>query len=121
MTFPSEVLRLLETTGEVHVETRSAAGAEHRVPIWIVVVEGVPYVRSVRGKRGRWWREIVARPGALSVGGRRVPVRASAATDGATVRGVSEAIRTKYPGPATSVASMVRADVLDTTLRLEPA
>ncbi len=29
--------------------------------IWIVVVDKVPYVRSVRGAKGRWYRELTAR------------------------------------------------------------
>jgi hypothetical protein len=53
---------------------------------------------------------------------RRIPVRAVAVTDGATIEAVSEAYRRKYgrtsPG---STRAMLQPETLPTTLRLEPA
>ena len=119
----SEVARgKLDETKEVDVETRSADGKLHSVIIWIVVVDGVPYVRSVRGPKGRWFREIMARKeGAIKVGRGRYPVRPVLVKDEATNELVSQAIRTKYRTSKASVAAMVRPDVLATTARLEPA
>lgn len=92
------------------------------MPIWIVVVDGVPYVRSVRGPRGRWYRELLARgEGAVVAGGKRVPVRATHDSSPKAIEAVSEALRHKYPRSGASLVSMLRADVLDTTVRLEPA
>ena len=120
--FPPIVLEAFEKVKEVEVETRSAKGAVHKVIIWIVVVDGVPYVRSVRGARGRWFRELLARgEGAIRVGKRRIPVRPVRVRGAATNEKVSDAIREKYPGPKASVASMVRDEVLGTTAKLEPA
>lgn len=122
--FDAETLQLLEDTVEVRIETRRDAGSpEHRTIVWVVVVEGEGLVRSVRGQKGRWYREISSNPeGALHVGERRIPVRATPATDAPTVNAVSEAYRSKYreiaPGPT---AAMVRQDVLSTTLKLSPA
>ena len=122
--FEAETLRFLGDNREVKIETRRDAGSpEHRTIIWVVVVEGEVFVRSVRGPRGRWYREISSNPeGALHVGERRIPVRAVPATDETTVDAVSEAYRSKYeeslPGPT---AAMVRPDVLPTTLKLSPA
>ena len=87
------------------------------------MVGGEVFVRSVRGQKGRWYREISGNPaGALHTGDRRIPVRASPATESPTTQAVSEAIRSKYerdwPGPT---AAMLRADVLPTTLKLSPA
>jgi hypothetical protein len=105
----------------VDVETRSPKGTIHRLPIWIVTVDGAPYVRSVRGERGRWYREILARrEGALHVGGIRVPVRPVHVRSDETIRAVSAALRKKY-GKSGSLDSMLVAAVLPTTLRLEPA
>jgi hypothetical protein len=92
------------------------------VVIWIVVDGDAAYVRSVRGVKGRWYRELTANPhGAIHAGGRRVSVRARPAADAATIARVSDLLRTKYqrrwPGPT---ASMLREDVLPTTQRLEP-
>ena len=90
--------------------------------IWAVVVDGGAFVRSVRGGKGRWYREATANPDVtLRVDDRRVPARAVPETDARTIEGVSEAIREKYgvsyPGPA----AMLREEVLTTTLRLLPA
>jgi hypothetical protein len=80
-------------------------------------------VRSVRGARGRWYREISANPGAaLYVGDRRIPVRAVPVRGEPTVAEVSDAYRDKYgrtsPG---STRAMLRPETLPTTLKLEPA
>jgi hypothetical protein len=122
--FDTETLRLLDQTDEVHVETRRDGDSEeHRTIIWVVVTGGEVFVRSVRGTKGRWYREISSNPeGALHVEDTRIPVRATSATNDTTVDEVSAAIRSKYeesaPGPT---AAMVRPEVLQTTLKLSPA
>jgi hypothetical protein len=122
--FDPETLQLLDETEEVRIETRRGDDSpEHRTIVWVVVVDGEVFVRSVRGTRGRWYREISSNPeGALHVGERRIPVRAAPATGTPTVEAVSEAFRSKYeerwPGPT---AAMLRPDVLPTTLKLSPA
>src|SRR5207245_1935281 len=74
--FPEDTVALLDTTREVDIETRSTKGTQHSVTIWVVVVDGAPYVRSYLGKRGRWYRELMARrEGALVARGKRVRVR----------------------------------------------
>jgi hypothetical protein len=122
--FDAETLRLLDDNREVKIETRrDAESPEHRTIIWVVVVEGEVFVRSVRGPRGRWYREISLNPkGALYVENNRLPVRAAHATDDTTVDAVSDAIRSKYGETSPkSTASMVRPDTLPTTLKLSPA
>ena len=117
-------LDALDRTEEVHIETRRDASSPGReTVIWAVVVDGEAFVRSVRGAKGRWYREASSNPDVtLRVGDRRVPVRAVPETDARTIEGVSEAIREKYgasfPGPT---AAMLREEVLETTLRLIPA
>jgi hypothetical protein len=99
------------------------ATPEHRTIIWVVVVEGEVFVRSVRGQRGRWYREISSHPeGALHVEDDRIPVRSTPVTDGSTVDAVSAAFRSKYEqsSPA-STEAMVRPETLPTTLKLSPA
>ena len=121
--FDPEILRLLDDTKEVRIETRRDADSpEHRTIIWVVVVEGEVFVRSVRGQRGRWYREISSNPeGALHVEEDRIPVQAAPATDEATVDAVSAAFRSKYQqsSPA-STEAMVRPETLPTTLKLAP-
>ena len=68
--FPADVVGRFDAAKEVDIETRSPEGTKHSVTIWIMVVDGVPYVRSVRGPRGRWYRELLARgEGAVSPAG----------------------------------------------------
>jgi hypothetical protein len=108
----------------VRIETRREnASPEHRTIIWVVVVEGEVFVRSLRGPRGRWYREISSNPeGALHVHDDRLPVHAAHATEGAIVDAVSAAFRSKYQqsSPA-STEAMVRPETLPTTLKLSPA
>ena len=122
--FDAETLRLLDETKEVRIETRREGDSpEHRTIIWVVVVEGEVFVRSVRGAKGRWYREISSNPeGALHVHNDRLTVRAAPATDEATVDAVSAAFRSKYQQSSTaSTEAMVRPETLPTTLKLSPA
>src|SRR5215203_2557309 len=91
--FDAETLRLLDETKEVYIETRRDGDSpEHRTIIWVVVVEDEVFVRSVRGQRGRWYREISSNPeGAMHVEDDRIPVHATPATDEPTVDAVSDA------------------------------
>ena len=123
-TFDAETLRLLDETKEVRIEPRRDGDSpELRTISWVVVVEGEVVVRSGRGRRGRWYREISSNPeGALHVEDDRIPVRAATVTEGATVDAVSAAFRSKYQqsSPA-STEAMVRPETLPTTLKLSPA
>jgi hypothetical protein len=122
--FEPETLKVLDETDELYIETsRDAESPEHRTIIWAVVVGSEVFVRSVRGRKGRWYQRISSHPeGALLVGDTRIPVRAAPTTDNVTVEAVSEAFRRKYeeawPGPT---AGIVRSEVLPTTLKLSPA
>jgi hypothetical protein len=119
-----EILNALDRVEEVHIGTRrDASSPGHETIIWAVVVDGGAFVRSVRGGKGRWYREASANPEVtLRVNDERVPVRAVPETDARTIGKVGEAIREKYgasyPGPT---AAMLREEVLATTLRLLPA
>ena len=118
--FPKPVIERFDTTDTVEIETRSAKGTKHSVPIWIVVDGDDVFVRAVNGPTSRWYREIVARPGALVADGERIPVRAILAADTASVKRTSDGYRKKYR-KGSSLDSMLVPAVLPTTLRLEPA
>lgn len=119
--FDDETLQLLDSTEEVRIETRSAGGDEHRTIIWIMVDGQDVYVRSVRGERGRWYRELRVNPqAALRVGERRIAVRAVPATDERSIEACNEALRRKYTG-IPGFEPMFRDHTLPTTLRLLPA
>ncbi len=121
VSFDSGTLSLWDETPEIEIETSREPGAPvHRTVIWIVVDGDAVYVRSVRGRSGRWYRELTANPrGAVHAGGRRVAVDARPAADDISNARVSVLLRQKYeqrwPGPT---ASMLREEILPTTLRL---
>jgi hypothetical protein len=119
--FSSDDLDLLAQEAEVDIETWPAPGRSRRTTIWIVVVGGIPYVRSVRGTRGRWWRDLRAEPhGAVHAAGRRIAFMAVPADDAASIAACTAGLEEKYArDPA--VKPMLKPDILATTLRLEPA
>ena len=119
--FPPVVLDALRAARTVVIETSAGADAPvHRTIIWIVVDdEDRVLVRSVRGGRGRWSRELLANPsGAIDLGGVRIPIVAEAAGDAARVASCSAALSAKYRTSRGSLASMIRDEVLETTLEL---
>ena len=120
MSFPKPTLALLDRSNEVDIETRSPKGTVHAVPIWVVVDGDDVFIRTYRGPKSRWYRELLAGPGALVVNGKRIPIRAIAARDSASVKRASDGYRKKYR-KGSSLDSMLVPPVLPTTLRLEPA
>jgi hypothetical protein len=121
MPFEESDLAAIAAAKEVRIETRSAAGETHRTIIWIVAQDGDVFIRSVRGPRGRWYREALVDPDvAIHLKGRRVPAKAVPATDDASVEACSEGLRAKYRR-SYSLASMLAPDTLPTTLKLVPA
>jgi hypothetical protein len=122
--FPPDTLDGLRTARTVVVETSKGPDRPvHETVIWIVVDrEDRVLVRSVRGGRGRWFRELVAHPnGALHVGGTRIAVHAVPAVDADRIAACTAALSMKYRTSRGSLASMVRDEVLDATLELHPA
>jgi hypothetical protein len=121
MSFKPDDLALLDEAEEVDVETQAPGGPVHRATIWMVVDDDSVYIRSVRGRAGRWYRELQANPaGAIHVDGRRLPTTAVPAADPDSVERVSAALRRKYKG-VQGLASMLKPETFETTLRLEPA
>ena len=121
VSFEPGELTALERTPEVRIETQAPDGPVHQTIIWTVVDDGAVFVRSVRGRRGRWYREAIANPAvAILVDGTRLAATAIPAADPDSIDRCSAAFRRKYAGDP-AVRSMIRGDVLGTTLRLEPA
>jgi hypothetical protein len=117
---PADVLAACEDDIEIEVVTVRPDGTPRRTVVWPVVQDGVAYLRSYKGRAGKWYQEALARPeGALAVGGRDVPVRLVPAADPASIAACSAALARKYVDDG-SLASMLIDDVLPTTLRIEP-
>jgi hypothetical protein len=121
--FEADVAARIREARTIVIETSAGSGKPaHRAIIWIVVGEdGHVFVRSWLGQRGRWYRELVGNPdGAVVVAGRRIAIRAVAA-DQAGISACSRLLRAKYRSSRGSLLSMLRDEVLDTTLELVPA
>jgi hypothetical protein len=110
----------IDAVAEVDIETSRGSGAPvHRTTIWAVVEDGDVYVRALRGRSGRWYRELIANPDAtLHLDGQSVPVRATVADDPESIERASAGLRRKY-GASSALDSMLRDEILDSTLRLE--
>jgi hypothetical protein len=116
--FDADTLRELRTAHEVAIRTEKHPNIG--VVIWVVLADGEVFVRSVRGAKGRWYRDLAAGHAAkLEFAGRLLPVRAVPASDpDAVARASREALNTYRSTPAAQ--AMVKTEVLPTTLRLEP-
>jgi hypothetical protein len=90
------------------------------VVIWAVVAGDQLLVRSVRGTKGRWYRDLAeGGPATLEFAGRRLAVRAVPERDPGAVDRASQEYLKKYR-PSPYAQAMVKSEVLPTTLRLEP-
>ena len=121
--FDANVLNQLANTEEIEIETRSVTipGRTRRTIIWVMIDNNNVYIRSLRGRNGRWYQEITATPeGVIHVDGQRLAVHAVPVTDEVTIMRVSNEVLRKYHD-SPSANSMVRIDILSTTLLLEPA
>jgi hypothetical protein len=116
--FDKAALDWLRTNKEVTI--RTATHPDTAVIIWVVVAaDNEVYVRSVKGVQGRWYRDLASDGrAALLVMGETIAVQAVSAADDASIAAASQAFLTKYQR-SSYVGSMVRTEVLPTTLRLE--
>lgn len=75
-----DVVDLLDRTKIVAVVTTRADGTPVATPIWSMVVDGVPYVRSAYGPGSWWYRHVRSgRPVAFAMGDGAVAERDRAA------------------------------------------
>jgi hypothetical protein len=121
--FPTDEAELMRVARTVDIETSAGPGKPvHRAVVWIVVDEdGRAFVRSWLGRRGRWYRELEANPrGAVHVGDRRIAVTATHA-DAHGIGICSRLLRAKHRSSRASLLSMLRVEILETTLELRPA
>jgi hypothetical protein len=116
--FDAATLRELSSAREVAIRTEKHT--KSAVVIWVVVADDEVFVRSWRGTKGRWYRDLAAGgPATLEFAGRRRPVQAIPASDSTAVARASHEFLRKYQ-PSPHAQEMVQSEVLPTTLRLEP-
>jgi hypothetical protein len=109
----------LDRTDTVYVITRKADGEERTTPIWSVVADDEPYIRSVDGPEGYWFRRAVARGWvAFDVDGTRIEADVEHVHDAATLAAFDDALEAKYARQRSSVQSMMKDSARESTLHL---
>ena len=116
--FDADTLRALRDVQEPTIRTDKHP--KSAVVIWVVVDGDDVFVRSWLGAKGRWYQDLAAGGHAtLEFAGRQLAVQAVPAADDASVERASREILRKYR-QSSHAQEMVRAEILPTTLRLEP-
>lgn len=132
-----QIVQLLDETEIVAVVTTKADGRPTATPIWAMVIDGVPYVRSVNGAGAWWYRHVDAgRPVAFAIGDGAIAERdrdaaldlprAPIATAYVPVHDpvqekIDDELRRKYAGQTASVNMMLSDAARSCTLRIEEA
>jgi hypothetical protein len=116
--FDAGNLRELRDVQEVAIRTEMHPNSA--VVIWVVVADDEVFVRSVRGTKGRWYRDLAAgAPAMLESASSRQAVQAIPVTDPAAVaRASREYLRKYHLSPY--ARAIVKSEILSTTLRLAP-
>ena len=118
-----DLLWKLAESDEVEIETRrDAKSPVHRTIIWIVPTEYGVYIRSYKGKKGRWYQEAIANPVVtIRVGRRKAKARVEPEHNPLLIRAVNAAYRKKYGERwPDETEEMLKRSILPTTLRLTP-
>ena len=117
-TFDTEALGDVRIRHEVSIRTGRHPDSD--VVVWAVVVDDGVFVRSARGAKGRWYRDLAGGDTAIvEAGPHRLAVRATRVDDPATIERVSGEYRRKY-GSSPYLQSVLLLGVVATTLRLDP-
>lgn len=131
----NDLVKVLDETDVVAIVTTKANGEPIATPIWSMVVDGVPYVRSAYGAKAWWYRHVLAdRPVAFVVGDGAIAERDRAAAldlpreqvmatyvpvDDAVQAKIDAEIQRKYAGQQESIDIMLRDPARECTLRIE--
>jgi hypothetical protein len=103
----------------VHIATERRDGREVVTPIWSVVVDGLPYIRSGYGDGSKWYRRVQRTGQAVFVDGtHRYPAIVDNLDDEAINGKVDEAYRAKYAGQGTALNQMVAPEARAYTMRI---
>lgn len=133
----TDVVQLLDRSSVVAIVTRRADGSRMATPIWSMVVDGVPYIRSAFGEGSWWYRHVLAgrevafvlgdgaiaekdRDAALALPAEVVRVELLSEDDPAHPI-IDAVLHEKYADEPESVVPMVSPEARRCTLRVLPA
>jgi hypothetical protein len=120
MPFRPQDLHDFDIAREVRIETHTGDHSTRSTTIWVVVVDGHIFIRSVRGAKGVWYQEALANPNVtIDDRGRRLEAKAVQVHDPESIRRVSEALKRKYANDE-GLAEMLDPESLNATFRVEP-
>jgi hypothetical protein len=113
----------LKAAQEVMVGTTSPSGDHHETKLWVVVVDGKPYLRSMNGPGARWYRELTSAGSGELVAlddGWRLPISVERVGDPDVVHDVSKAFKKKYGWTHPQyIKRFLDEESLEATLRLD--
>jgi hypothetical protein len=113
-------LQHLADVEEIRIGFRRPDGSTGSTPVWVVRAGGDTYVRSMRGRRGGWYRRLRANPdGEVRDQRHAHAVRAEPVADEQTIDEVTRAYSTKY-GKSPYVGPLLSEEAAGATLRLQP-
>ena len=93
--FDADILRDLRDLREVSIRTEKHL--DSAVVIWVVVADDEVFVRSVRGSKGRWYRDLATGGSAtLEFAGQRLAVQADPVSDDNSIARASREYLRKY-------------------------
>jgi hypothetical protein len=109
----------LANTDTVRIATELRDGGEVVTPIWAVVVDGVPYIRSAYGGGSKWYRRVRRTGRATFVDGAdRHPARVEKLDDEAINERVDEGYRAKYAGQGGALRAVIAPQSRAHTMRI---
>src|SRR5690242_9513378 len=113
--FEKAILSRLRDQDEIRI--RTVKHPDTAVIIWVAVAGDDVFVRSARGAKGRWYKDVAGGGEAtVEFNGHKLPVRAVPAADQASIEQATREYLRKY-GRSPYAQSVVRPDILPTTLR----
>jgi hypothetical protein len=117
---PDGDLRQFAEVEEISIGFTRPDGSAGSTPVWVVQAGEEIFVRSIRGRRGGWYRRLGAnRDDEVGDRAHTHPVRAHPVEDAGTVEAVTGAYSAKY-GDSPYMGPLLTEEAADATLRLEP-
>jgi hypothetical protein len=112
-------IEYLANTDTVRIATELRDGSEVVTPIWAVVMDGVPYIRSAYGGGSKWYRRVQLTGRATFVdGANRYPASVENLADETTNERVDAAYRAKYAGQGGALRAVVAPLSRSHTMRI---
>ena len=116
--FTAAEIQKIDETEEITLVVNRPERAPLRVIVWIVVVDGVAYVRSVKGVEGGWYKHVAANPhGAIALAAGDREVVFEPVSDADLVAPIDAAYERKY-GRTPDVDAIQTPAAVATTFRV---